>query len=176
MNHTRPLGARQEPLPLADGRFTQIPNGIHDLLENARELQLVVHLLKYRWYPTSPIIPAVETLARAMKCSGKTVRRTAARLEARGLLEREARRAADKRQMSNQYHLCGPLLALVTALEASRDQEARPSWEGRGTGVGAKRYSGNQSKRTTQQKGWYTPPSTGGDFLETRYGRLVPRT
>jgi hypothetical protein len=150
--------AWQQPLALTDGRFTQIPNGIHALLENARELQLVVHLLTFRWYPTSPIIPSVATLARAMKCSARTVRRTAAALESRGLLERQERRAHDKRQMSNEYVLCGPLLALVTDLEANRDQEARSSWQGRRSAVPVERYSGNQTNRTRQQNGRSTPP------------------
>lgn len=151
----------QQPAPLTDGRFTQIPNGIHTLLEGPRELQLVVHLLSFRWYPTSPIIPSVETLARAMKCSGRTVRRTAARLEARGLIRREERRAHDDRQMSNRYHLCGPLLALVADLEASRDQEERQPWQGRRTPMSAERHSGNHTNRTRHQNGRSTRPACG---------------
>ena len=158
-NHTtQSAAAWQTPIPLTDGRFTQIPNGIHALLKTPRELQLIVHLLSFRWYPTSPIIPSVATLAKAMKCSSRTVRRTAEKLEGRGLLKREERRAHDDRQMSNRYHLCGPLLALVADLEASRDQEPRPSWQGRRTNVAGERYSGNNTQRTTQQNGRSTPP------------------
>ncbi|HVQ45145.1 MAG TPA: hypothetical protein VMT30_09400 [Candidatus Saccharimonadia bacterium] len=164
-----------DPFP-TDSRYTQIPNGVHELVENARELQLVVHLLSFRWYPSSPIIPSVKTLAKAMKCSARTVRRTAERIESRGLLQRQERLAWDKRQMSNEYILCGALLALVTAVEASRDQEARPEWQGRRSNAAGKENSRNQTNRTRRNERRYTPPSTGGDFLMTRYGPLKPRT
>lgn len=168
--------AWQEPLPLTDGRFTQIPRALHDLAKTPREYELIAALLGYRWFPSSPIIPSVATLAKTLRCSSRTVRRTAATLETRGLLKRQVRRAWDKRQMSNEYVLCGPLLALVADLEASRDQEARPSWQGRRTDVAEKRYSGNQSKRTTrsEQPDLRAP---GRDFLETSEGwRYKPRT
>lgn len=177
MSHRTPSAAAwQESLPLTDRRFTQIPRALHALAKTPREYELMAALLGYRWFPSSPIIPSVATLAKTLRCSSRTVRRTAATLQARGLLKRQVRRAWDKRQMSNEYVLCGPLLALVADLEASRDQEARPSWQGRRTDVAEKRYSGNQTQRTRRPE----PPDLRDerrDFLETSEGwRYKPRT
>jgi hypothetical protein len=175
-NHTTQSAAAWQPsLPLTDGRFTQISNALHDMVESPREFQFAALLMSYRWYPTSPIIPSVKTIAGKLKCSQRTVRRLAATFEARGWLKREERRAHDRRQMSNEYVLCGPLLALVTDVEASRDQDTPPSWQGRRTDTAGKEHSGNQTNRTRQQNGRSTPPKPGADYLETRYGRLVPR-
>jgi hypothetical protein len=130
-----------------DDRYTRIPNSLHALAETPREYQLVALLLSFRWYPTSPIIPSVDTIAAALGCSHRTVRRTVAALEARGLLQRVERRAADDRQLSNEYALCGPLLAAVTAVESSGDQERRQPWPGRRSNVPGERNQGNQTNR-----------------------------
>jgi DNA-binding transcriptional MocR family regulator len=158
-----------------DDRYTRVSRGLHAIVKTPREFELAVALISYRWFPDSPIIPSVRTLAGMLRCSERTVRRTAARMQARGLLIREERRAIDDRQLSNRYVLCGPLLALVTAVETRADQEASPSWQGRRTAVAGERTSGNQTQRTRpSERPDHRDPDR--DFLATRYGPLKPRT
>lgn len=153
----------------ADRRnFVQIPRALHALAETPREYELLVALVEYRWYPTSPIIPSVSTLAETLRCSQRTVRRTAAALEARGLILREERRAADRRQMSNEYVLCGPLLAAVTAVEAARDREEHQPWQGRRTAVAGKREEWKNTKRTTRIQPGQTRPKAEADASGAR--------
>lgn len=134
-------------------RFTQVPDAVHGLVESPREYQLVALLISYRWYPSSPIIPSVRTLAGTLKCSERTVRRTVAGLEARGLVQRVERRSYDDRQMSNEYVLCNELLALVTAVEAQRDQDGRATWQGRRSRPSSERYSRKNTNRTRASQG-----------------------
>lgn len=156
-----------------DGTYTQIPNVLHDLVASPREYQLVALLLSYRWFPDSPIIPSTATLADRLGCSQRTVRRTVAALEARGLLARVARHAEDQRQLSNLYVLCGALLAAVTAVEAGRVQGGGHARSASRSGATSKTYSRNQTNRTGR-------PDRRGynevDLLESRYGRLAPRS
>ncbi len=175
-NVSRSAAAWQEPLPLADSRYTRISRGLHAIVKTPRQYELAVALLEFRWFPDSPIIPSVSLLAETMRCSVRTVRRTAAQMEAAGLVRREERRASDDRQMSNLYVLCGPLLALVTAVEATAGQGGDQSWQGRRSRMAGEGRQGNYQKRSSRSERRYTPPSPGGDFLETRYGRLKPRT
>lgn len=149
--------------PCPEGRFTAVPNVLHELVTSPREYQLVALLLSYRWYSTSPIIPSTATLADRLGCSRRTVRRTVAALEARGLVARVARRADDDRQMSNLYVLCGELASAVAAIEAGRDQgggQAQPATRSAAPG---KRYSGNQTNRTRQNTGGYIRCATCGE-------------
>jgi hypothetical protein len=175
MNHTRPSGARQELFP-TDSRYTKISRGLHAIVRTPRQYELAVALLEFRWFPDSPIIPSVKLLAETIRCSERTVRRTMAQMEADGTVRREERRAPDDRQMSNLYVLCGPLLALVTAVEATADQGSDQPWQGRRSRLSGEKNSGNYQKRSRPNERRYTPPSTGSDYLETRYGRLLPRT
>lgn len=159
-----------------DSGYTNQPNSVHSLVESPREYQLVSLLLSYRWFPTSPIIPSVTTLARDMKCSGRTVRRTVAALEARGLLARIERRAEDNRQMSNEYLLCGALLAAVSTVEASTDRggghDRRTSW----SAASGKSDQRKQSNRTSTRERLYGRiPQAASAYLETRAGTLMRR-
>jgi hypothetical protein len=142
-------------------RWTKVPNALHALVDTPREFQVVAALLSYRWKPSSPIIPSVDTLARQVNCSRRTIRRTIAALEARGLLRREERRADDSRQMSNRYVLCGALLVFVTRIEAARVQEERQPWQGRRSPVAGKRNPSNETYRTGGiQPGYGRPGGT----------------
>ena len=158
-----------------EGRFTPIPTVLHDIVESPREFQLVSLLLSYRWYPTSPIIPSVETLRKQLGCSARTVRRTVAALEHRGLLRREYRHADDNRQMSNSFVLCGELLAAVTAVEASTGRggghERRPTL----SAAAGKPNQRNQTNRNRRSERQLPIPQTSSAYLETRGGRLRPR-
>lgn len=159
-----------------DTSHTNQPNVVHDLVDSPREYWLVSLLISYRWFSTSPIIPSVRTLADKMKCSERTVRRTVAALEARGLLYRVERRAEDSRQMSNEYVLCGALLAAVTAVEASTGRggghERRPTL----SAAAGKPNQRKQSNRTGRSERLHSPiPSTSSAYLETRDGRSLSR-
>lgn len=146
-------------------RYTSIPNALHGLADTPREFQVMAALLSYRWYLTSPIIPSVETLAVQVGCSHRTIRRTIAALEARGLLRREERRASDARQLSNEYVLCGALLAFVTRMEASRGQEERQAWPGGRSVPTAKGNERNQTNRSPgSQPRWSAPQRQGHCF------------
>lgn len=153
-----------------DGRWTAIPNELHDLAETPREFQLMAALLSFRWYPTSPIIPSVETLASMLACSRRTVRRTVAALEARGYIRRIERRAADDRQLSNDYALCGPLLALVTTIEAARVRDVGQQWQGRRSPWPTKRDSGKQTPSTRRIERVNTDPAA---FTSGELGRWI---
>ena len=168
---TRPPGARQ--YPEATG-FTSIPNVVHALVESPREFQLVALLISYRWYPTSPIIPSVRTLADRLGCSQRTVRRTAAALEARGLLRRVERIADDQRQMSNEYVLCGPLLTAVAEVEAGRDQGQRQRWPGGRSRETVEVHPGKQHKTNRRNEGGYHRPSLDPEsYLKGPLGKYV---
>ncbi len=137
--------------PGLSGRYVQVPNELHTLVASPREFQLVSLLLAFRWSPSSPIVPSVRTLADTLGCSERTVRRTAASLEARNLLRREERIATDGRQMSNEYVLCGALLTLVSAIESYRDRQSDHRWQGRRSGESGKREYRNQKTGTTHR-------------------------
>lgn len=155
---TQSAPPRPSGTPLEDVRYTQIANQLHDLVESPREFQYAALLISYRWYPTSPIIPSVKTLAKKLKCSVRTVRRLAATFESRGWLRRVERIAPDKRQMSNDHVLCGELLALVTAVEARSDRDAGQEWQGRRSNMAGKKDDRNNTNRRTHQNGRSTPP------------------
>ena len=160
---TRPGIAMQE------ARYTRVPNVLHALVASSREYQLVALLLSYRWYPDSPIIPSTGTLAAAMGCSQRTVRRTVAAIEARGYIRREERRAPDRRQMSNLYVLCGVLLEAVTALDAPPGREERQAWPGRRTALLTERETRkHEQPKQRQSTRRYSP----GDLMVSRYGRV----
>jgi DNA-binding transcriptional MocR family regulator len=164
MNHTRPLGARQD-------RFTQLPDSLLGAL-TPREHQLVHALLSYRWTPDAAIYPSVRTLARQLGCSDRTVQRAAHALEARGYLIIEARYRDDQGQTSNVYRP-GPLL--VALLPPGGDSPVAAPRHGHHppvTRVASERDSGKpyqtKQKQSTRR---YQP----GDLMVSRYGRVQRR-
>lgn len=158
------------------GAYTSQPNVVHSLVDSPREYQLVSLLISYRWFSTSPIIPSVRTLADTMKCSERTVRRTVAALEERGLLKRIARHAEDTRQMSNEYVLCGGLLAAVSAVEAGTGRggghERRPSWSASAGKPDQRNYTNRTGPRERQH---IRIPAAPSAYLQTREGLLRRR-
>jgi DNA-binding transcriptional MocR family regulator len=159
-------------IPMQGDRWTSIPNALHALADTPREFQVMAALLSYRWYATSPIIPSVDTLAVQVGCSRRTIRRTVAALEARGLIRREERRASDTRQMSNAYVLCGALLAFVTRIEASRVQEDSQPWQGRRSSVTDKGNERKEPKQTRASQPRGRPAQSTDDFFRSG---LIPR-
>lgn len=166
---------QQHAAACLDTSYTNQPNIAHDLANTPREYQLISLLISYRWFSTSPIIPSVSTLAERMKCTERTVRRTVAALEARGLLYRVERRAEDSRQMSNEYVLCGELLAAVTAVEASTGRggghERRPTLSA-AAGKPDQRKQSNRTARSERRPA----PSADSYGLLTRRNGVITRT
>ena len=116
-HHTTRL-APPRPVPGSpDLHYVAITNALIDFDLTPRQFQLVVTLLSYRWYPTSPIIPSVKTLAGRLRCSVRTVQYALRGLERKRLIERQHTFRPDGGQMSNVY-LIGPALAPLLA-EAS---------------------------------------------------------
>lgn len=151
-------------------RFVAVPAALHDLVVSPREYQLVALLLGYRWSADSLIYPSVRTLAARLGCSERTVQRTCAALEARGLLVREARYRDDSGQQSNCYHLAGALLALVSvSVDARREPACRPPVTR--PSVERTRQNYQQAKRGRQS----VIPTAGSAYLETRRGVLSRR-
>jgi DNA-binding transcriptional MocR family regulator len=159
-----PTVTRSTPSCLGD-RYTSIPNALHALADTPREFQVMAALLSYRWYSTSPIIPSVDTLAVQVGCSHRTIRRTIAALEARGLVRREERRASNTRQLSNAYVLCGALLTFVTRIEASRVQEDGQPWQGRRSTVAGKPNEPNQTNRMKASQPRGRPAQSVEDYF-----------
>lgn len=182
---------RQEPV--RTDRYTKLPDQlIHEL--TPREHQLVHALLSFRWFDDSAIYPYVGTLAKMLGCHKRTVQRTLRKLEAKGYVVTVAHyrdEAEDEHhgQSSNTY-APGPML--LPLLPHASDQADAPSEQERRTPVASAPFRTNQrnyQKPKRRQQGRYTPPSTGGgyletrtysqdggDFLMTRYGPLKPRT
>ncbi len=160
-------------VPCPDATYTNQPNIVHSLVDSPREYQLVSLLISFRWFSTSPIIPSVRTLADTMKCSERTVRRTVAALEARGLLYRVERRADDLRQMSNEYRLCGALLAAVTTVEANTGRggghERRPTLSAAAGKPDQRKNTNENSLRERQSR----PPAATSGLLTRRNGVIV---
>lgn len=166
MDSTRVPPVRQD----AADRFTRVPDGLHDLVLSPREFQITALLLSYRWTPSSLIYPSVRTLAARIGCSERTVQRTCAALESRGLLVREARYRDDGGQQSSVYHLAGALLSLVVAVV---DAPPRESVVPPVTRTTVKRDSGNRYTPTRGREPAYRPPTTG---LLTRRNGVICRT
>jgi DNA-binding transcriptional MocR family regulator len=164
MNHTRPLGARQD-------RFTQLPDSLLGAL-TPREHQLVHALLSYRWTPDAAIYPSVRTLARQLGCSDRTIQRTAHALEAKGYLIIEARYRDDQGQTSNIYRPGPLLIALLPASPGSAKTAAAPCHDHHPPVTRpsverdfVKPYQTKQRQSTRR----YQP----GDLMQSRYGRYV---
>jgi DNA-binding transcriptional MocR family regulator len=153
-------------------RFSQIPDGLHQLVASPREFQLVALLLSYRWTADAVIYPSVRTLAERLNCSERTVQRTCAALEARGLLVREYRHREDEGQTSNRYHLAGALLALVSVVVDTRTRsDRRPPV----TRWSVERNSGKHYTRKTGRERYAPIPTAASAYLQTSRGTLKRR-
>jgi DNA-binding transcriptional MocR family regulator len=169
MSHRTPLAAAWQ-----EARYTKIPNAIAALGLTPREEQLVNRLLSHRWTPDAPIYPSIKRLAALMTCTRRTVQRTLRKLEGRGLLVSEACYGPVTGQTTNEYHLAGALLALVTSV---CDQVvARPVDDRRppATSTPPKRDPGNQRPSTRRPGNGVIPPNTRPDqFTSGEHGWAV---
>lgn len=73
------------------------------------DVNILMQLARHWWYSDHPPFPSKATIARCMGISTSTVRRRIARMEAEGLIKREARYTERKSggQDTNAYHFDG---------------------------------------------------------------------
>ena len=165
MSHRTPSAAAWQE------RFTQLPDGLHELVTSPREFQLIAALLSHRWTPDAEMFPSVKRLSEILNCSQRTVQRTCAALEERGLLVREYRRREDDGQTSNIYHLAGALLALVSVVVDTRVSPDRRTPTTRLSG----RNRTPERHTPTRVRERLPAPASGGYGLLTRRNGVVVR-
>jgi DNA-binding transcriptional MocR family regulator len=167
MNHTRPLGARQD-------RFTQLPDILIDVL-GPRQHQLVHALLSYDWTGDGAIYPSVPTLAMRLRWSVRTVQRALRSLEDQGYIVTEARYRDDQGRTSNLYR---PGPALIAHLSPRGRQPDTTPVTARHpapmTRVSDERRNPDRYEaKQRQAMGRYITPPRSGSLMATRYGPYV---
>lgn len=148
-NLSRPAAACPAPTS-TDLHYVNITNALIDFDLTPRQFQLIVTLLSYRWWSTSPIIPSVKTLAGRMRCKPRTVQYAMKGLIAKGLIEVQYCYRPDGGQMSNLYQI-GPALRPLLAPVPTRDSAA--SHETLRTPLQAPAYKPNERKEPKGIKG-----------------------
>lgn len=97
--------------PLADVGWTAIPNIILEkqsvLGLKPTDVNVTLQILKHWWEAGSHPYPSVGTIAKAIGVQPRTVQRSVERMEALGLLQREARYYSQGGQKSNGYNFQG---------------------------------------------------------------------
>ncbi|MUT27294.1 hypothetical protein A9K71_23335 [Mesorhizobium sp. WSM3873] len=78
---------------------------------DALDMNIIIHLVQYWWLPENVPHPSVETIAKAIGVTTRTIQKRIAALEAHGLLEREERRHTPNGSMTNKYHFDGLIAA-----------------------------------------------------------------
>lgn len=154
-------------------RFTRLPDALISEL-TPREHQLVHALLSYRWTDDAAIYPSVRTLAAMLRCTDRTIQRTARGLEEKGYLIIQARYRDDQGQTSNLY-VPGPLL--VALLPPSPDQRVTDSRDDHHPPVtrrAGERDPGNHTHR--RDRGTGSKGFDARNYYETREGDLRVRT
>lgn len=80
---------------LMDAGWTVLPSIILERQKalglDAIDLNILLQLCRYWWYPDRPPFPAKKTIAECIGLDGSTVRRRIARMERDGLIRRERR-------------------------------------------------------------------------------------
>lgn len=109
-----------------DLHYTRVTNALIDFDLTPRQFKLVVTLLSYKWWPSSPIIPSVKTLAGRMRCSVRTVQYAMRGLVSKRLIEVQYTFRPDGGQMSNVY-VIGPALSPLLAPAGPDDSTASRS-------------------------------------------------
>lgn len=103
---------------LMEAGWTVLPSIIlekqHALGLDAVDVNILMQLARYWWYSDNPPHPSKATIAQCIGVSPSTIRRHIARLEADGLIRREAR--YNKKfggQETNTYHFDGLIKAAI---------------------------------------------------------------
>lgn len=74
---------------------------------DALDMNIIIHLVQYWWLPDNLPHPSVETIAKAIGVTPRTIQKRIAALEALKLLGREERRNTPNGSMTNRYHFDG---------------------------------------------------------------------
>ena len=116
--------------PLMDAGWTAVPSVILQRQQalglDPLDLNILLQLAQYWWFPENLPHPSKKALAECMGVNVSTVRKRIARLEAVGLIQRRARWGKYGRQETNFYDFTG-LIAAATpyANEAIQEREQR---------------------------------------------------
>ena len=117
---------------LTDAGWTALPNVILDkqvaLGLEAMDVNILLQMLKYWWRPGSEPFPSVRTLAQVIGVSTRTIQRHTSKMEAAGLLEREANYYSQGGQRSNTYRFDGLIKAcrpFADEMVADRKKKSR---------------------------------------------------
>ncbi|MER9657621.1 helix-turn-helix domain-containing protein [Mesorhizobium sp. M0152] len=97
---------------------------------DALDMNIVIHLVQYGWLPENLPHPSVETIAKAIGVTPRTIQKRIAALEAIGLLAREERRNTPNGSMTNRYNFDGLIeaakpFAVEKAAEIKKAAEAK---------------------------------------------------
>lgn len=71
------------------------------------DMNIIIHLVQYWWLPENLPHPSVETIAKAIGVTPRTIQKRIAALQALGLLGREERRKTPNGSMTNKYNFDG---------------------------------------------------------------------
>jgi DNA-binding MarR family transcriptional regulator len=116
---------------LMEAGWTALPSVILERQQalglDPTDLNILLQLARHWWYRDQPPHPSKKTIAACIGVDVSTVRRRIARLEADGLISREARFSGkDRRQVANFYHFEGLIReATPYAQEAIETRRAR---------------------------------------------------
>lgn len=121
--------------PLMEAGWNAIPSIIIEKQEalglDAIDMNIILHLSNYWWHADNLPCPSVETIARAVGVSGRTVQKRVKALQELGLLTRTERRNTRFGSDTNLYSFEGLIAASLPfakeklAERARRDQEER---------------------------------------------------
>ncbi|MER8843112.1 helix-turn-helix domain-containing protein [Mesorhizobium sp. M0833] len=97
---------------------------------DALDMNIIIHLVQYWWLPENLPHPSVETIAKAIGVTPRTIQKRITALEAHGLLGREERRHTPNGSMTNKYRFDGLIdaarpFALEKAAEMKRAAQER---------------------------------------------------
>lgn len=115
--------------PLMEAGWTALPNVIIErqaaLGLDALDINLIVHLAHYWWQPENLPRPSVETIAKALQVTPRTIQKRMRQLEAAGLMNREERRTTKNGSATNLYRFDGLIKAATPfAVEKLKEIEA----------------------------------------------------
>lgn len=112
--------------------WTVIPNIIIERQRafglDAIDMNLILHLAQYWWQPDNLPHPAVQTIAKAIGVSVRTVQKRMARLEAAKLMNRVERRHTKNGSATNLYSFDG-LIAAAKPFAAEKAEEVKKATE-----------------------------------------------
>lgn len=119
---------------LMEAGWTAVPSTIIErqrkLGLDATDMNIILHLLAHWWQADNKPHPSKGRIADALNVSPRTVQRRIARMEADGLIKREARSAVGKGSQTNRYNLEGLITAATPlaqeALEERATKKKRP--------------------------------------------------